>query len=408
MLKSLTFGGSLILIATTGFAQQQMQAQPVQGNLKNAGVYNLATGTWSRGNTLAGAADRLYNNNANTGFFGVMGIAADLIWTDEGRIPSSNADSVTINVMQTAYCSSVAGAQNGGIIFYESYTSCTDILALTPTAAFGFSVPGNGGGSTACWLVTFDITGTSLAFCMAADGDGTFDGTSALDNFGWTIVLNDQGAGGFNGPFLNGDPNNYAYGDGTKYQNSGAAYGTGLGTVDQFWLTDPSLSYANGCYWFGGYTGGNPFASFWLVLDGDKDCGGNDYPKFCSANNNSTGAPADLTGSGGTSASSGTITMTSAPVPNQPGIFFHAANQNSIPFGCSFLCATGGTVRGSVTGGVANVATYTYDNSDAKHTISTLGTRSFQYWYRDPMNAGNCAGGATFNTSNGVTGTITP
>jgi hypothetical protein len=78
-----------------------------------------------------------------------------------------------------------------------------------------------------------------------------FDGTEALDDFGWTILLQVQGTGGFNGPFLCGDPNNYPYGDGTYYQNPGAI-GTGLGTLDQFWLNDTSGTYANGCYWFGG------------------------------------------------------------------------------------------------------------------------------------------------------------
>jgi hypothetical protein len=131
--------------------------------------------------------------------------------------------------------------------------------------------------------------------------------------------------------------------------------------------------------------------------------------KYCAANANSTGAPADIASSGGNSASSGTVSMLSAPVPNQPGIFFHAANQAQAPFGCSFLCATGNVIRGAVITGAGNLATYTYDNSDAKHSLGAFAgqTRSFQYWYRDPMNSANC-GGATFNTSNALSGTITP
>lgn len=401
MLKSLTFGGSLVLLASAATAQQQMQARPVQSQLKDAGVYHLATGTWSRGQVTTGTPKVLYTNSANTGFFGVMGVAADLIWTDEGRIPSTSghsgatADSYVVQQMQIAYCSSVAGPQNGGIIFYDCYTACTDILGLTPIAAFGFQVPGAGAGSVGCWLVTFDITGTSLEFKISGDCDGSFDGTSALDNFGWTIVLNDQGTVGGNGPFLNGDPNNYAYGDGTYYQNPGASYGTGLGTADQFWLNDITGTFGNGCYWFGGYPAGNPFSSFWLTLVG-VDNGGGIGTKYCSANNNSTGAPADISATSLTP-----VSLTAAPVPNQPGIFFYANNQNAVPFGCSFLCATGQTVRGIVVNASGNTVSYIYDGSDAKHTLPSGQTKNFQYWYRDPMNQANC-GGQTFNTSNGI------
>ena len=49
--------------------------------------------------------------------------------------------------------------------------------------------------------------------------------------------------------------------------------------------------------------------------------------------------------------------------------------------------------------GVGNVATYTYDNSDAKHSLAAFigSTRNFQHWFRDPA-----GGGAFFNTSNAI------
>ena len=52
-----------------------------------------------------------------------------------------------------------------------------------------------------------------------------------------------------------------------------------------------------------------------------------------------------------------------------------------------------------------NVATYVYDNSDAKHSLAGFAgsTRNFQHWFRDPM-----GGGACFNTSNAASIVILP
>jgi hypothetical protein len=407
MLKSLTFGGSLILVASAGFAQQSMQAKPMPGQLKDAGVYNLATRSWTRNGQHENFGSKvLYANTANTGFFGVMGVPVDLYWTDEGRVPSSSghangkADSYLVGGVQIAYCSSVTGGpQTIAMTFLEPYTSCTDpgLVGGAPIAVPGGII------SSACWLVTFNLKNSTAAFCLSGDADGVFDGTSSLDNFGFQLFMEDGNGGGFNGPLLNGDPNNFPAGDGTYYQNPGASLATGLGTLDQFWLGDHTGTYVNGCYWFGGYVNGAPFGSFWLVIGGDNGCGVG--TKYCVANANSTGNPASLSASGSNDVSLGTLSLTSAPVPNQPGIFFHAANQAQIPFGNGFLCATGNIIRGAVVVGAANSASYTYDNSDAKHNLGAFAnqTRNFQHWYRDPM-----GGGAFFNTSNAISIPILP
>ncbi len=62
-------------------------------------------------------------------------------------------------------------------------------------------------------------------------------------------------------------------------------------------------------------------------------------------------------------------------------------------------------MRGAVTLASGNVARYAYDGSDAKHSlVGFIGvTRNFQHWFRDPL-----GGGALFNTSNGISFTITP
>jgi hypothetical protein len=127
--------------------------------------------------------------------------------------------------------------------------------------------------------------------------------------------------------------------------------------------------------------------------------------KYCTANPNSTGSPSDISASGSASSGAGDLTLDSAPVPNQNGIFFHGVNQSQNPFGNGFMCTTGGITRGDVIQATGNVATYTYDNSDAKHSLAAFvgTTRNFQHWFRDPM-----GGGAFFNLSNAISIAIQP
>jgi hypothetical protein len=121
--------------------------------------------------------------------------------------------------------------------------------------------------------------------------------------------------------------------------------------------------------------------------------------KYCTANPNSTGLPADLAASGSASSAAGDLLLDALPVPNQNGIFFHGQNQVQVPFGNGFLCAAGNIIRGAVVLGAGNQASYLYDNSDNKHSLAGFvgSTRNFQYWFRDPM-----GGGALYNTSNGM------
>jgi hypothetical protein len=127
--------------------------------------------------------------------------------------------------------------------------------------------------------------------------------------------------------------------------------------------------------------------------------------KFCASNPNSTGSPADISASGSASSVAGDLTLEASPVPNQAGIFFHGANQIQVPFGNGFNCVASNVKRGALIFATGNFANYTYDNSDAKHTLSAhVGApRKFQYWHRDPM-----GGGAAFNTSNAISIDILP
>ncbi len=127
--------------------------------------------------------------------------------------------------------------------------------------------------------------------------------------------------------------------------------------------------------------------------------------KYCVTTPNSTGAPADIFASGSASSIAGNLRLDSSPVPNGVGIFFHGLNQTYVPFGNGFRCVKDGIVRSPVVLAVGNVATYTYDNTDSRHSLAAFinTTRHFQYWFRDPM-----APPAYYNTSNAISIPILP
>lgn len=403
MLKSLRSKGSVILfttacMATAATAQQHTkQAQRIPGPVKDAGVYHVATGTWTRhaSDTLAFGPKTLYNNTANTGYFGLHN--ANEIWygtaripgTGDASLPNAKSDAYVVDGGQIAYCNSEGPAGVAiDIEWYESLASCIDPTTGTTLNSFVLSgLPGSSAvGVTACWIVTVDLAGTSLTCATAADGDGVYDGILDLDSGGASFQFVST-AGGYAGPLLNGDPRNFPYGDGTYYQASGASTATGLGIQDQFYLIDTTGILANGCYWFGGYAAGNPFSAWWVVLFGDN--GDEACSRVCQSNPSSAGAGAQIE-LAGTSGSS--WTFAAEPVPNQPGIFFHAPNSIRVPFGFGFLCAGGGIVRLlPPVIAVGNRAEKTVDTS------GLAGIRYFQYWYRDPA-----SGPPAFNTSDAI------
>jgi hypothetical protein len=127
--------------------------------------------------------------------------------------------------------------------------------------------------------------------------------------------------------------------------------------------------------------------------------------KYCATNPNSTGAAADISAWCSSSAMAGQLRFEASPVPDQFGILIHAMNQTQNPFGNGILCVQDDIVRSAVIQASDNLATYTYDNSDPKHSLTPyVGTsRNFQYWFRDPT-----AGDAFFNTSNAISIAILP
>ena len=97
---------------------------------------------------------------------------------------------------------------NIGVGFYDCYAACSSAALPAPTAAFNLvNVPaGSAVGSIGCWLITFDLANTTLAFNLGGDCNGTYDNLASTDNFGWSWTQSIPTTGSNAGPILAGDP----------------------------------------------------------------------------------------------------------------------------------------------------------------------------------------------------------
>lgn len=124
--------------------------------------------------------------------------------------------------------------------------------------------------------------------------------------------------------------------------------------------------------------------------------------RYCLSVANSTGAPAFLYAAGSTSLADDDFALSSQPVPNQQGLFFHGPNQTQLPFGDGFRCVGGAIARlNPPSPASGNVATRVVDL--AQQGFAPGQTRHFQHWYRDPA-----AGLSGYNLSDAVSVTFTP
>ncbi|MFN0244190.1 MAG: hypothetical protein ACKVWV_14975, partial [Planctomycetota bacterium] len=84
-----------MLLSTGATAQRQDLSQRLRlkSQVKNAGIYHVGTGTWTRAGALKehlGPTFRtIYNNTCSSPFFG--SIYPNETWTDEGRLPTGGA-----------------------------------------------------------------------------------------------------------------------------------------------------------------------------------------------------------------------------------------------------------------------------------------------------------------------------
>lgn len=220
MLRSSIYTASVLALSAAAFAQKQelRRFERVTGPVKNAGVYHLNTGTWTRGaaaQLAAGAgSDIVYCNTTDSGYY--AGTNTGETWTASGRIPSLTspgtvwnslaapvgsvpgsaagcANSYTIDGFQIAYCTEQIGVGTSmTVAFYQSWIpTCTTPVVAPPTGG-PFNITGLPGRpatvANACWFVTIDLAGATASFNMLADGDGAY-GANTDDAFAWTFTF---------------------------------------------------------------------------------------------------------------------------------------------------------------------------------------------------------------------------
>ncbi|MFN0242522.1 MAG: hypothetical protein ACKVWV_06485, partial [Planctomycetota bacterium] len=204
------------------------------------------------------------------------------------------------------------------------------LVAPAPNASFSLvSFPGAGAGPFSCWLVALDLTGVTASFTMRSDANGQYGDAFTGANLGQTVdtELNDCFSWSFSFPGIASPTTTSASGmilagvpadaahlgwltatttgsaltpacagyDGTTWdhQESNAApvyavngvvtnansaegtllvtglggeAGTGMTTQDSVRVDLNPATSVNGCYFFGGPGGTNPFSSFHLKL----------------------------------------------------------------------------------------------------------------------------------------------
>jgi len=321
MLRPSLTTAAVAVLCTGALAQTDISSRlkPVTAPVKNAGIYHVATGTWTRHSSIANVTgpDTIYANDCGVVYF--TGILSTEKYQHRSRIPSLSspvvptivpgrpatdndsapgcANSYLVNGFEIAYCSSATIAVDWRYEFASSFTLCG---AGDMVPQYTIDVTGLPGGTTTaqqqCWIVNLDISGgTAGGILLSADGDGTYNGT--LDEFGFSMNTTNAALNGTStGPLIAGDftwtggtlsgPLTPCTGtDATIWDNpiNLAEEGTGMGSLDLFRDTGTSISAPSGpgCYYFGG----NPHADFWLKLYADPNCPPADpMVEFCFPN----------------------------------------------------------------------------------------------------------------------------
>ncbi|TDJ69339.1 MAG: hypothetical protein E2O39_11825 [Planctomycetota bacterium] len=211
-------------------------------------------------------------------------------------------------------------------------------------------------------------------------------GSASAGNFSGCGILVQDGGGCILLEVANGD--RYIPDDG----GGGFPLGSMVTITGDYDPTCASICWANvGCIWSAVTTLGcsNPIGT-----------------NYCLLVNNSTGAPAIISGSGSDSVSANDLVLSATSVPDQFGVFYYGPAQTQVPFGNGFRCVDGVLNRLDIVMATANELTFALDNTSppsAGGQITAGSTWNFQAWFRDPV-----AGGASFNLSDGLEVTFTP
>jgi hypothetical protein len=202
----------VIGLASVSFVQQSLHPRlaPVTAPIRRAGVYHVATGTWTRNASLANVTgpDIIYNNTCAGVYFSPM--ANTESYQHRSRIPSPSGPwspsvfygwprhdeapgcqpSYTVDGFQVAYCTNTTGSVDWTYEFASSYTLCGTGDMIPDYTIVVTGMPGSrSNGSQNCWIVDLDISGIpGGGIVFSADGDGTYIGPSTAEQFGFSMT----------------------------------------------------------------------------------------------------------------------------------------------------------------------------------------------------------------------------
>ena len=285
------------------------------------------------------------------------------------------------------------GSQTWDIVVFD----CPSTKPVGGFAAFEAYVKGGGKAVAAYW--DWDVDTTLAAAFDCEPGPPAPPGPTSIDLINGVTLLQSTGAHDdvFAGVAM---PNNSWH---NHWADNGDEFTPMAGAIGLAHIGNPArpvMVMGNG---------GNTIALFDLDEAGDLWLGNGDAielwqnmihkvspgepelcVKVCQSNPTSVGPGAHIEYKG--EVASGIHRFSAEPVPNQPGIFFHGANQIRIPFGNGFLCTGGGIVR-------LNPPVVGVGNRAERDVLIPpgMGIRYWQYWFRDPM-----GGGELFNTTNAL------
>ena len=417
---TLTLAGALALSSGSAFAQQPNRGVlPFNGEI-TTGVFDALTGKLLPAGTSFGLSlgEPIYVNDAipaQGSFF--FGIGGDVLF-DEGRIPSTSSpdvvgtqDSYDISSINLQYATDATDPSLGGtgitiqLDFYESYVLCVDPTTPPTASVILAGLPGSTTGGIAGFVLDVDLTG--LGINLAADGDGVYS-MGADDLFGWSMAVTDPADSTAAGPFIRADPDFQPSGDGTAFQNPGAAAGSGLDTQDAFFRRQ--VDGSTPCSFFGGYPD-NVFASFGMVIRSTFS-----VETICDGVPNSTGVGAELSTSGSLATADNSLTLNVSSLPMDTVGYF-IVSQDTIfvanPGGAAGNICIASTSIGRYNGdvldtGMGGMVSFSPDLASIPLTAgggmsSTVAAMpgdvyNFQFWYRDT----DMMGLATTNFSSAV------
>lgn len=450
------------LLSQASIAQGNLKSRllPITAPVKHAGVYHVATGTWTRNASLSNLAgpNTIYNNTCAAAYYTSQNQNETFAHRScvpspshpvvpSGFYPHGNDEapgcrtSQVIEGFQIGYCILANSPTiDYQIAFANSYTECAD-ADMAPNVVFTLTLPGGVNyPSLNCWVVDIDLQATSQTFVLQADGDGSYVGPSTLEQFGssWTMITAVPPHS--TGPVIAGDYN-WTGGsqtgpltpcrgtDGTLWDApvNLAEFGTGMASNDFFRVSGLGASVPPGCWSFGEH----PHADLWLKLYANPDCPSPEpMSSFCTPGvggviacpcSNPPAGPNHGCNNFEAFSGGSQLSATGMPTLGSDTLVFTASGENTaattiflqsrgripsgVVFGAGVRCVinnlkrlyTGNAVAGTISRPRPSDPTVSQRSAQLGDPILPGEHRYYMAYYRDPQAAGLCGATATFN-----------